>query len=178
MSEADETAVPADQRQPHRAQLESQKWAKEKRARIESRLSELVGNYERQQQILDMPDSSLVAGIERWYSAAETARFFGRTNQWIYDRLRKEKFRYRDGTFIKPIQFSEKVTFIKKDPETGEKEEVTEERLGPYRFTLPLILEIAQSCYRDGTVKMNELKVIRRRVAEAEFEEILCDPDE
>jgi hypothetical protein len=167
-----------DSPQPHRAQLEGQKWAEEKRAGIEARLNELNATYERQQQILSMPDSSLVAGIERWYSASETARFFGRTTQWIYDRLRKEKFRYRDGTPIKPIQFSEMVTVTKTDPETGIDEKVTEEHLGPYRFTLPLILEVAQSCYRDGTVKLPELKIIRRRVAEAEFEEILLDPDD
>jgi hypothetical protein len=158
VSDEDGPAVlTAEPPQKHRAQLEGQKWAEEKRARLEARVNELVATYERQQEILSLPDASLVAGIERWYSAAETARFFGRTNQWIYDRIRKEKFRFRDGTAIKPVQFSEG---------------------GPYRFDLALIQEIAQSCYRSGTVKMPELKLIMRRVAEAEFEEVLFDPDD
>lgn len=142
----------------NRAQQEAQRWSAKNRARIESRLKELSVSLERQQEILNTPPALLLAGVERWYSAAETARFFGRTNQWIYDRIRKEKFRYPNGDIIEPIR------------EDGPK--------SPARFTLPLIREIAYSCYRAGTVKWTELEVIITRLHNAEVGEALFDPEE
>jgi hypothetical protein len=143
-----------------RARLESQQWAAEKRQRIEDRLTQLLGNYERQKELLDMPESTLMAGIERWYSAAEAARFFNRSNQWIYDRFNKGKFRYRNGEPIVPIYTNIDV----KKPRA--------------RFTLELIREMALSLHRDGPVKMDELKIIMGRVAAAELGEVLYTDDE
>lgn len=139
-----------------RASQESQQWSVEKRAQIEARLNELTVSLENQRKILEMPTAMLVAGIERWYSAAETARFFGRTNQWIYERLRNEKFRYKDGTPIRGV--------------TAEN--------GWARFNLDIIREIALSCYRSGTVKRPELEVILSRLQQAEVGEVLFDPEE
>ena len=177
-NDEDMTGVQESDLPQGRANSESHRWAEEKHARLEARLSELIALNERQKEILGMPHASLVAGIERWYSAPETARFFARTPQWIYDRIREDKFRYRDGEVIKPHQDKHSVTFTRVDPETGLKEKVTEERLGPYRFNLPIIKEIAQSCYRAGTIKMDELKVILLRVVKSEDAEMLYDPDE
>lgn len=142
-----------------RARQESRQCADQKVARTEEALSKLVAISEKRREILALPDSSLVAGIDRWYSAAEAAAFFGRTPAWMYDRLTKEKFRYTDGTPIKP----------KLDGD-GPKPRM--------RFNLDIIGQIALSMYRSGTVKMKELKVIRRRIQEAEFEEDIYDPDD
>jgi hypothetical protein len=139
-----------------RARREASDWTAEKRARIEARLEALNVAAERQKELLDMPTATLISGVERWYSAAETARFFGRTNQWIYDRMRLEKFRYKDGTLITPV--------------------IAEN--GWIRFNLDLVREIALSCYRSGTVKLPELQIILRRIAQAEVGEAVFDPEE
>lgn len=114
-----------------------------------------------QEELSLTPDYQLVAGIERWYSAAEAAVFFGRSTQWLYDRIKKGKLTYPDGSLIKPLQAA---------TEAGGKT-----AYGPMRFQLHLIREIAQCLYRAGTVKMPELKIIMRRVAEAEYG--FFDPD-
>lgn len=142
-----------------RARRESRQWAEQKVARTEEALNKLVAISERRKEILALPDSSLVAGVERWYSASEAAAFFGRTPAWMYDRLAKGKFTYKDGTPIRPKMVGE-----------GPKPRM--------RFNLDIIAQIALSMHRDGTVKIKELKVIRRRVQEAEFEEDVYDPDD
>lgn len=142
-----------------RARQEADDELKEKEARIRARLAQLAENYERQREIFSLPDASLIGGIERWYSAAETAQFFSRTSAWIYDRLGKKKFRYKDGTPISPVMVGE-----------GPKPRM--------RFNLHLIREIALSMYRDGTVKLVEMTVILRRIAGAEFEGAIFDPDD
>jgi hypothetical protein len=109
----------------------------------------------------EMPDSVLVAGVEKWYSAAETARFFSRSNQWLYDRLKKHKFRYANGDEIIPHYEGDAA--------------VERPRA---RFTLELIKEMAASCYRAGTVKMPELTIILRRVAQAEMGELVTGEEE
>jgi hypothetical protein len=139
-----------------RAQQEANQWSAEKRAKIEARLQELGTSLELQRELLDRPISSLVAGVERWYSAAETAQFFGRTNQWMYERLRKHKFRYKNGDEIEPIYLDN----------------------GWARFTTAIIREIALSCYRSGTVKRPELEVILARLEQADVGEVLFDLEE
>jgi hypothetical protein len=142
-----------------RARREVDAGLQEKQDRIGARLAALQRNYERQREIFSLPDASLVDGIERWYSAAEAATFFSRTSAWIYDRIGKKKFRYKDGTLITPVMVGD-----------GPKPRM--------RFNLDIIREIAMSMYRDGTVKINEMNVIMKRIAHAEFEEIAYDPDE
>ena len=106
------------------------------------------------------PDLQLVAGIERWYSVAEAAVFFERSTQWLYDRIKKNKLTYQDGTVIRPHQ---NVSHV--EDEHGQLRPV----YGSMRFNKPLIEEIAQSLYRVGTVKMPELKIIYQRVRDAEL---------
>lgn len=146
---------------PTRARQEADHWAAEVSRRIEQRMETLGVAAEHLKALQEMPDSVLVAGVEKWYSAAETARFFSRSNQWLYDRLKKHKFRYADGTEIQP--------HYEGDP-------IVERPRA--RFTLELIKEMAASCYRAGTVKMDELTLILRRVAQAEMGEIITGDEE
>lgn len=141
-----------------RAHNEVQLWARKKTAKIGDRLAALNDLYQKQCELLALPETSLVAGYERWYSAAETSRFFNRTSAWIYDRLAKGKFKYEDGTPIKPRLEGD-----------GPKPRM--------RFNPEIIREMALSCYRSGTVKWLELQVIMRRIAESELEGTIYDPD-
>jgi hypothetical protein len=141
-----------------KARSEAEKWAQDRVDRLGAQLAVLQEAYRRKQEILAIPDAGLVAGVERWYSAAEAATFFARTPAWIYDRLAKEKFRYKDGTPIKPVMVGD-----------GPKPRM--------RFNLELLQSILLSMYRDGTVKIEELKLIKRRIDQGEFDEMLYDPD-
>lgn len=141
-----------------RAHQEVQQWARKKINKMGDRLAVLNEIYEKQRQLLAMPETALVAGFERWYSAAETARFFNRTSAWIYDRLSKEKFKYEDGSPIKPRLEGD-----------GPKPRM--------RFNATIIQEMALSCYRSGTVKWLEFNVILGRLAKAELEGTLYDPE-
>lgn len=98
----------------------------------------------------------LLDGVEKIYSTSQAAEFFGRSNQWMYWGLRKDPhtgehvFQYKDGTPIQP------------------------ERIGPggrRRFKLPIIREIALSCYRRGNISEEELQEIMAKILLAEFGE-------
>jgi hypothetical protein len=156
MSKSPTTAVNGHTSPQVRAQSDIRSYAQEKSARVEERLNQLTSDFERYKLLSEMPDEALIAGIEKWYSAAEVAEFFGRSNQWIYDRFKKQKFTYRDGTLIVPM-----MTGGPKKPRM--------------RFNLELIRALVDSCYRDGIVKHKELKVIMRRVAVSEFDEVVLD---
>ena len=90
---------------------------------------------------------SLLEGVEKVYSTGEAAKFFGRSNQWLYWGLREGIFTYKDGT---PIL-----------PERAEN--------GRRRFTLPLIREIAKSCYRRGQIQETELEEVMAKVLLAQY---------
>ena len=90
---------------------------------------------------------AMLDGAEKAYSTSQAARFFGKSNQWIYWGL-KGIFTYKDGTPIEP------------------------ERVGPIgkrRFTLPIIREIALSCYRRGNLTEEELHAVMAKILIAEF---------
>ena len=140
-----------------KAKKAGDKEAAERLERIEARLKEMLTDVGQRQQLLDKPPSVLLEGVERWYSAMEAARFFSRSNQWMYDNLKQGRFKYADGTPIVPHYDVPK----------------TEHNRPPARFNLPLIKDIALSCYRSGFVKYDELKVILRRVAQAEIGEVI-----
>lgn len=91
---------------------------------------------------------ALTEGVQKIYSTAQAAAFFGRTAQWIYWCLRNGIFTYRDGTPILP------------------------ERVGKNhrrRFTLPMVREMALSHYRRGNLTEEELEAIMKRILLAEF---------
>lgn len=165
---APEADQPPPAKRPPRAKRQSKDWVAKNRARVQARLDELQMCQERLEAIDAMGDSSLLAGVERWYSASETARFFGRTNQWIYERINHKKFTDARGKVILPHR---EITGSRVDEETG-KVEVT---YGPMRFNLVIIREIALSMYRGGTVKYPELVLINRRITQAEVGEAVFD---
>lgn len=93
-------------------------------------------------------DESLLHGVEKVYSTAQAAAFFGRTAQWIYWGLRNGIFTYKDGTPIQPRRVG---------------------RNDKRQFTLPLIREIALSHFRRGNLTEDELEQIMARILLAEF---------
>jgi hypothetical protein len=129
---------------------------------IQARLNEMLGDLDRRKELLDRPSSVLLEGVERWYSATEAARFFGRSNQWMYENLKSGRFKYANGDPIVPHYDVPK----------------TESNRPPARFNLTLIKDVALSCYRSGFVKYDELKVILHRIAQAEVGEIVLLEDE
>jgi hypothetical protein len=97
---------------------------------------------------------SLLEGVEKIYSTTGAAKFFGRSTQWIYWGLRKDPktgeqiFTYKNGEPIRPERVG---------------------KMGKRRFSLPIIREIALSCFRRGQFTEEELEQIMARILVAEF---------
>lgn len=89
----------------------------------------------------------ILAGVEKVYSTSEAAKFFDKSNQWLYWGMRNNIFTNPDGTKIEPDRIG---------------------KGGRRRFTLPVIRDIALSCYRRGNLKEHELKDIMVKIARAE----------
>jgi hypothetical protein len=92
-------------------------------------------------------NQELLAGVEKVYSTSEAAQFFGKSNQWLYWGMRNNIFTQPDGSKIEPERIG---------------------KGGRRRFTLPVIRDIALSCYRRGNLKEPELKDIMVKIARAE----------
>ncbi len=84
---------------------------------------------------------------EKFYSTSEVARFFGRSVQWVYRGLRGEIFVHPDGSVIEPARIG-----------TG----------GRRRFTLPVLRDMARSCYRRGILSEAQLERLLAEFARAE----------
>jgi hypothetical protein len=95
-------------------------------------------------------DDVLMSGVEKVYSTSQAAQFFGKSNQWLYWGLRKSIFTYKNGTPIQPERVG---------------------NMGKRRFTLPIISEIAKSCYRRGNLRYDDLHAIMAKILLAEFGE-------
>ena len=104
-------------------------------------------------------DDQILAGVDKVYNTEDAAAFFpgkcgrdgkSKTDQWMYWGLRNKIFLYADGRPIEPIQIGK-----------GKRR----------RFTLPIIEEIALSCYRRGNLKEEELKEVFRRILIAKYGE-------
>ena len=99
-------------------------------------------------------EESLLDGIEKVFSTSRAAEFFGRSVQWMYWGLRPDAktgdhpFSYKDGTPILPERVG---------------------AMGKRRFTLPIIKEIAQACYRRGSFTYEELETVMEKILLAEF---------
>ena len=93
-------------------------------------------------------EEALLEGVEKIYSTSQAAKFFGRSNQWLYWGLREGIFTYKNGEPILPERAGKN---------------------GRRRFTLPLIREIALSCYRRGQIREEELHDIMAKILLAEF---------
>lgn len=102
-------------------------------------------------------DDELMAGVEKVYSTAQAAEFFGKSNQWLYWGLRNNIFVDVTGEAIEPVRIGK-----------GKRR----------RFTLPIIREIALACYRRGNLKEDELKAILRKILIAEHGESAFDAAE
>jgi len=98
------------------------------------------------------PEQEVLAGVEKVYSTSEAAKFFGKSNQWLYWGMRNNIFTHPDGTVIVPERIG---------------------KGGRRRFTLPVIRDIALSCYRRGNLKEPELKDIMIKIARAKHGEIV-----
>jgi hypothetical protein len=79
----------------------------------------------------------------------DVARFFGKSVQWVYWAMRTGVFVQPDGTPIEPIRVG---------------------RNGRRRFTLPVLRDMARSCYRRGIVSEEELLDLLAVLARAEDE--------
>lgn len=73
---------------------------------------------------------------EKYYSTAEVARFFGKSNQWVYWAMRTGVFTDKDGSRIEPMRIGKN---------------------GRRRFTIPVLRSMARACYRRGIVTEDEL---------------------
>ena len=107
--------------------------------------------------VVEADDDELLAGVEKVYSTAEAAEFFGKSNQWLYWGLRNNIFVDVNGQTIEPHRIGK-----------GKRR----------RFTLPIIREIALACYRRGNLKEDELKAILRKILLAEHGEAAFDSAE
>ena len=87
----------------------------------------------------------------KFFSTSEVATFFGKSVQWVYRGMREEIFTYPDGSIIEPIRIG---------------------KSGRRRFTLPVLRDMARSCYRRGTLSEERLEcgaggVVPRRAVTA-----------
>lgn len=87
---------------------------------------------------------------ERFYGTRDVAKFFGKSVQWVYRGLRTNTFTSADGSPIKPIRAA------------GNR--------GKRWFTLPMLRDIARSCYRRGTLGEGEYLDLLVVLARAEQE--------
>lgn len=175
---------------------------------------------------LVVSDDQLMAGVDRFYSTAEAAEFFGRSNQWMYYCMRNGRFMYPPVWHVRVANPQQpEPTPSSKDPEPWRRHAWHRYTKHPYeemhgrftavdepdltlstlgdaehdmewtnenrtliyryfaepiepiriglsnrrRFTLPIIREIALSCYRLGNFKESELKAVLARIFVAEF---------
>ena len=86
-------------------------------------------------------------GVEPTYSAREAAALLGRSFSWLDQRVRKGQFVLVDGTTVQPLRTA-----------------------GGYRrFSLPMLEDIALSCYRHGWFTMDALELAFRELAMAAY---------
>ncbi len=84
------------------------------------------------------------------YGSREVAAFFGRSVQWVSRGLRANVFTRPDGSPVEPIRVGG--------------------RAGPRRFTLPMLRDMVDACYRRGTLNEDELLDLLAVLARAEQE--------
>ena len=84
---------------------------------------------------------------EKFFSTGEVATFFGMSVQWVYWGMREEIFTYPDGSIIEPIRIGKN---------------------GRRRFTIPVLREMARSCYRRGTLSEERLEAVLAELSRAE----------
>lgn len=84
---------------------------------------------------------------EKYFSTGQVAKIFGKSAQWVYWGMRDQIFTYPNGSVIQPNRLGKN---------------------GRRRFTIPIVREMARSCYRRGTLGEEGLKDILAALARAE----------
>lgn len=84
----------------------------------------------------DVPPPTAERVGERFYSTGEVAAFFGKSVQWVYWAMRTGVFTRPDGAPIEPMRVGKN---------------------GRRRFSVPVLRDMARSCYRRGILTENEL---------------------
>lgn len=84
---------------------------------------------------------------QKYFSTGQVAEIFGKSAQWVYWGLRDRVFAYPNGSPIEPERVGTN---------------------GRRRFTIPVIREMARSCYRRGTLGEGGLRDILAELARAE----------
>ena len=100
--------------------------------------------------VVSLAEQHLLEGVEKMYSTSEAAQFFNKSNQWLYWGMRKGIFTDIEGNPITPIRVGS----------TGRR-----------RFTLPVIREMALSCYRRGNLPESGLREVFKKILIAEYGE-------
>ena len=139
-------------------------------------------------------DDNLLDGVERVYSTSEAARFFDKSNQWLYWGMRNGIFTYPPDTPLsvddvvihrqtsargKVTAISQKTLTVVWDASSLEYEVdpsevfklITPERIGKggrRRFTLPVIRDIALSCYWRGNLSEDQYWAVRAESTDPE----------
>lgn len=93
------------------------------------------------------PPVDVFAVGERFYSTREVARIFGRSDDWVSRGLRDNVFTYADGSPIEPLRVG---------------------KGGRRRFTVPVVCDMARSCYRRGILSQSELASLLDELARTE----------
>lgn len=88
-------------------------------------------------QPADQQPCDMTSVGEKFYSSREVAGFFGKSVQWVYRGMREKIFTYPDGSVIEPIRIGTR---------------------GRCRFTLPVLRDMARSCYRRGNLSEEQLE--------------------
>jgi len=92
-------------------------------------------------------EAALGVGDEQQYSTDDAARFFGKSVSWLYRTMRQQVFCYPDGSAIEPL--------------------LTGKGRG-WRFTLPMLREMARSCHRRGVLDDHQFAHVLGELARAE----------
>ena len=75
------------------------------------------------------------------------AKLFGKSVPWVYREMRDEIFTHPDGSIIEPIRIG---------------------KGGRLRFTLPVLREVARSCYRRGILSEEQSQGVLAELSRAE----------
>jgi hypothetical protein len=95
----------------------------------------------------DEQSSNLTPVGEKFYGTSEVAKFFGKSVHWVYRGMRDEIFTYPDGSIVEPIRIGKR---------------------GRLRFTLPVLLDMALSCYRRGILSEEQLEAVLAELSRGE----------
>lgn len=99
--------------------------------------------------------------VDKVYSSAEVAKFFGKSTQWLYWGMRTKDPK---GNPVEPVFVYEDGTPIVSTHQVGKGKR--------RRFELPAIEEMAYACYRRGNLKENDLKKVLDKIAAARADQL------